>query len=310
MKKLIKTLLRIKINEVRYINSYWKQNAKEQPIKDNEVIRVFHGFSSNAGFDEALYTVLYGLSGKERARRIYSYESGNNPKGLFVSVDLDVPKRGFAGSGVIIEFSAKVSDLEAPVWVGGGSYFVQGQYTKSFKDDEEREQQRLKNRERDSASLDPRISQSDRPELAQTIFDNAERQALFVGDLNPNMIKYVWYNEVLHKERRTNGQWVRYTRKDFINKFKEEWENSKKSVHNRYSDRKADRIFKPNEDFNENLFIQRLESKYGEGAYERWLKYELERKFDDYYLKLYFWPKQMKQAKEFYLKKFPNLDNS
>lgn len=310
MKKQIKNLLRAYLNEVRYVNTNWKQYSKEQPIKDDEVIRVFHGFSGNAGFDEALYTLLYGLSGKERARRIYSYESGNNPKGLFVSVDFNVVKRGFAGSGVIIEFSAKVSDLEAPVWAGGGSYFVQGQYTKSFKDDDEREQQRLKNRERDAASLDPRISKSDRPELAQTIFDNPEKQALFVGDLNPNMIKYVWYNEVLHKERRTNGEWVKYTRKDFINKFKQEHGESTKSVEKRYGDYKSERMFKPNEDFNEKTFIKRLEAKYGEGAYDRWLKFELDRKFDEYYLKNYFWPKQMQQAKEFYLNKFPSLEKS
>jgi hypothetical protein len=310
MKNLIRKLLREGINEVRYINTNWKEFSKEDPIKDTEVFRVFHGFSGNAGFDEALYTILHGLSGKEMARRIYSYESGNNPKGLFVSVDFNVVKRNFSGSGVIIEFSARASDLEAPVWAGGGSYFVQGQYTKSFKGDDEREQQRLINRDRDATHLDPRVSKSDRPELGQTLFDNAERQALFVGDLNPNMIKYVWYNEVLHKERRTNGEWVKYTRKDFINKFKQEWEDSKKSVENRYGDRKANRMFKPNEDFDENIFIKRLESQYGEGTYERWLKYELDRKFDEYYLKSYFWPKQMQQAKKFYSKKFPNLDNN
>jgi hypothetical protein len=308
MKKHIKKLLRKHLNEVRYINTNWKEYSKEQPIKDDEVLRVFHGFSGNAGFNEALYTVLHGLSGKERARRIYSYESGNNPKGLFVSVDFNVVKRTFAGSGVIIEFSAKVSDLEAPVWAGGGSYFVQGQFTKSFKDDKEREQQRLQNRDREATNKDTRISKSDRPELGQTIFDNGERQALFIGDLNPNMIKYVWYNEVLHKERRTNGEWVRYTRKDFINKFKPEHDEATKSVEKRYSDYKSSRMFKPNEDFDENTFIERLEAKWGKDTYDRWLKYELDHKFSEYYLKNYFWPKQMQQAKEFYQNKFPDLE--
>jgi hypothetical protein len=308
MKNLIKKIILEQLNEVRYIKTGWNQFDKEKPIRDDEVIRVYHGFSSNAGFNEAFFAILHGLSGQERARRIYSYEYGNNPKGLFVSINFDVVKRNFAGSGVIIEFSTKVSDLEAPVWVGGRSYYVQGEYTQSFKDDEEREQQRLKNREREAASPYPQISQSDRPELAQTLFDNAERQALYIGDLNPNMIKYVWYNETLHKHNRTNGDWVRYTRKDFVNKFKDLYDD-KYTVSARYSDyNKSSRMFKPNDDFNEDVFIKKLEDKYGEGTYERWLKYELDRKFDEYYLKNYFWPKQMKQAREFYLKKFPHLN--
>jgi len=233
MKNHIKKLLRAYINEVRYINTNLKQYSKEEPIKDTEVFRVFHGFNS---FDEGLYIILHGLSGKERARRIYSYESGNNPNGLFVSIDFNIIKRNFSHGGIIIEFSAKALDLEAPVWAGGGSYFVQGQYTKSFKDNDEREQQRLINRDRDAANQDDRVAKSDRPELGQTIFDNAERQALFIGDLNANMIKYVWYNEILAKERRTNGEWVRYTRKDFINKFKNEHNDVTQSVEGKYSD--------------------------------------------------------------------------
>jgi len=307
MKNHIKKLLRAYINEVRYINTNLKQYSKEEPIKDTEVFRVFHGFNS---FDEGLYIILHGLSGKERARRIYSYESGNNPNGLFVSIDFNIIKRNFSHGGIIIEFSAKALDLEAPVWAGGGSYFVQGQYTKSFKDNDEREQQRLINRDRDAANQDDRVAKSDRPELGQTIFDNAERQALFIGDLNANMIKYVWYNEILAKERRTNGEWVRYTRKDFINKFKNEHSDVTKSVEGKYSDYKSQRMFKPNEDFNENIFIQRLEKKWGTGAYDKWLKYELDHKFDEYYLKNYFWPKQMQQAKIFYLNKFPQLEKN
>jgi hypothetical protein len=294
------------INEVRYINPnvFSKQHSKESPIKDDEVIRVYHGFTY---FDEGLYTVLHGLSGKEIARRIYSYESGNNPKGLFVSIDLPLIQRYFGGGGIIIEFSARVSDLEAPVWAGGGSYFVQGEYTKSFKDNDEREQQRLANREKYAKSSDERISKSDRPELGQTIFDNNEKQALFIGDLNPNMIKYVWYNEVRHKERKTNGPWVRYTRKDFIRMMKSEHKSATNNVNKSLPYSKNNRIFKPAEDFNEELFIKRLKDKYGDDAYDRWLNYELSYSFDTYRLQGYFWPKQMEQAKVFYKNKFPEL---
>lgn len=295
------------LDEVRYINTRWNQQLKEPPLKDNEVIRVYHGFSGGSGFNQALQTLVYGLSGKERARRIYSYESGNNPKGLFVSVDFNTVKKNFASSGVIIEFSTKLSDLEAPVWAGGGSYFVQGQLTKSFSNDQEREQQRLANREREKSNPATQISKSDRPELAQTLFDNAERQALFIGDLNPNMIKYVWYNQTLDQDRRTNGEWVRYTRTEFIDKFKHRIESSRQSLENQYGDYKSNRMFKPNEDFNEKEFMDKLNTKYGDGTYENWIEIELAYEFDEYNLRNYFWPKQMQQAKEFYKQKFPEL---
>lgn len=308
MNKLtIKKLLRKSLNEVRYINTNVdsKQFWKEDPIKDNEVIRVYHGFYN---FDEGLYTVLHGLSGKENARRIYSYEHGNNPKGLFVSVDLKLTQDRFASGGIIIEFSSKATDLEAPVWVGGRSYFVQGEYTKSFKDSDEREQQRLANREKYSQDSDERISKSDRPELGQTIFGNYEKQALFIGDLNPNMIKYVWYNEVRHKERRTNGPWVRYTRKDFVNMMKGEHKTVTNNVDKQYSYGKSGRMFKPAEDFDETIFAKRLEDKWGKGAYDNWLNYEIKYSFDSYHLQGYFWPKQMEQAKTFYKNKFPDIE--
>lgn len=230
------------LKEVRYIKN--KNIDKEEPLKDAETIRVFHGFNK---FDEAINVLVNGLSGKERAKRIYSYESGNNPYGLFVTVDLNIIKRGrFAHSGVIIEFSTKVSDLEAPVWVGGRSYFVQGEYTKSFKDLEEREQQRLINRQKAGESPYDMISKSDRPELAQTIFDNPERQALYIGDLNPNMIKAVWYNEKLHKERLLNGEWVRLSRKDFMTK-----------ININTKDIKNWAGYLPNDEFDYDDFVQR-----------------------------------------------------
>lgn len=266
------------LNEVRYINS--KHLDKEQPIKDTETLRVFHGFNK---FDDVETVLRQGLSGKERAKRIYSYESGNNPNGLFVTVDFNVIKRaGFAHSGVIIEFSSKVSDLESPIWVGGRSYFIAGEYTKSFKDMDEREQQRLINRQKSGESPYEFISKSDRPELADVIFDNPEKQALYIGDLNPNMIKSIWYNEVLHTKRRTDGEWVRMSRKDFINKLK--------------VDTKQSRFIKylPNDDFNFDEFVQ----KYYKGNYEDTSIQNFVKRYtnDEYNLKnIGFFPKQIKQ---------------
>ena len=278
MKKFISTTMREYLNEVRYIDT--KNINKEKPISDSDTIRVFHGFNS---FDDVETILKDGLSGKQRARRIYSYESGNNPYGLFVSVDFNVIKRaGFAHSGVIIEFSTKVADLESPIWVGGRSYFVQGEYTKSFKDLEEREQQRLINRQKAGESPYDYISKSDRPELADVIFDNPERQALYIGDLNPNMIKYVWYNEVLHTQRRTNGEWVRMTRKEFINKLKI---NTKSNRYLKYL---------PNDDFDFDVFIKKyFRGDYNSYGIKRFLEYDTTNEYD--LSNLGFFPKQIKQ---------------
>lgn len=266
------------LSEVRVVNP--KKIEKEEPLKDTQTIRVFHGFND---FKDVETVMTIGLSGKERARRIYSFEAGNNPYGLFVSIDLDAIKRaGFADSGVIIEFSTKVSDLEAPVWVGGRNYFVQGEYTKSFKDLDEREQQRLLNRQRAGESPYDYIAKSDRPELAETIFDNPERQALFVGDLDPNMIKYVWYNERLHKNRKLDGEWVRMKRIDFIKKV---GLNNKDERYLKYL---------PNDDFNFDEFVEKyFKGDYNNRSLKRFLEFDTKSEYD---LKNYgLFPKQIKQ---------------
>ena len=227
------------INEVRYLGN---KIEDETPLMDSETIRVYHGFNS---FKDAVKVLERGLSGRERAARIYSYEIGNNPYGLFVTTDFKMAK-SFSHSGVIIEFSTKVSDLEAPVWVGGRSYYVQGEYTQSFKDMDEREQQRLINRQKSGESPYDQISKSDRPELADTIFNNSEKQALYKGDLNPNMIKRVWYNERLHKERLTNGNWVKLSRNEFMKKVPDE----NKEKYDRWIK------YKPNDNFDFDEFVE------------------------------------------------------
>jgi hypothetical protein len=275
------------IKEVRYLDTKGYNIPKEKPLKDTETIRVYHGFYS---YDTALEVLKKGLSGKERARRIYSFESGNNPYGLFVTIDFEAAAK-FASSGIIIEFTTKVSDLEAPVWVGGRSYFVQGEYTQSFKDLDEREQQRLLNRQRAGESPYDAISKSDRPELAETLFDNPERQALYIGDLNPNMIKRVWYNEVRDLKRLTNGPWERYSVKDFLNYKKENKSKKRKRIN-----------FYPNDDFT----IENFKSFIGDDdsnltAYlDQIINYDLH---NDYTLKQYgFWPKQIKQIRDLHSK--------
>jgi len=276
--KNIATNINDYLNEVRYININDIEN--ENPLHDSETIRVYHGFND---FKDVEIILKNGLSGKENARRIYSYEIGNNPYGLFVTVDFNVIKRGgFAHSGVIIEFSTKISDLEAPVWVGGRSYFIQGEFTKSFKDLDEREQQRLINRQKTGESPYNYISKSDRTELADVIFENPEKQALYIGNLNPNMIKYVWYNEILHKERRTNGEWIRMSRKEFIDKLK--------------INTKIDKYLKylPNDEFNFDEFVSKyFKDDYNNSSLKRFLEFDTNNEYD---LKnLGFFPKQIEK---------------
>ena len=281
--KFIKINIDDYLNEVRYVDTKYPKVLSEPPLSDDETIRVYHGFNS---FRDVETLLRRGLSGKEKARRIYSFESGNNPYGLFVTVDLNVIKRGgFAGSGVIIEFTSKISDLESPVWVGGRSYYVAGEYTKSFKDMDEREQQRLVNRQKAGESPYDHISKSDRPELAEVIFDNPERQALYIGELNPNMIKYVWYNEVLHNERRTNGEWVRMTRKEFIDKLNI---NTKNTRYIKYL---------PTDDFIFDDFVK----KYFRGNHQSqdlriFLEFDTKNEHD--LKELGFFPKQIRQIRQ------------
>lgn len=282
MKKVIITegMYRSVLKESRYINI--KDMSKEQPLSDDETLRVFHGFND---FTDVENVLKKGLSGKIRAKRIYSYEAGNNPYGLFVSVDLNIAKK-FAHSGVVIEFSSKVRDLEAPVWVGGRNYFVQGEYAESFKDMDEREQQKLLNRQKAGESPYDYISKSDRPELASTIFDNPENQALYVGDLNPNMIKAVWYNETLHKDYSTNGKWVRLSRKDFINKLNINANNASTETKEYY----------PNDDFTIEDFKKRVGDLFLD--YLDTIIIDID---DDYALSRYgFYPKQIKQIRDLY----------
>lgn len=230
-RKKIKTLLREQlIKEVRYVNT--KPSEPSEPLTDKETIRVYHTF---ANYDQAKEVILNGLSGKQRAPRIHSYEHGNNPYGLFVTIDFDVAKRFAGPNSLIIEFSTKISDLEAPVWVGGRSYFVQGEYTQSFKSLDDREQQRLINRQEAGGSPYEHISASDRPEVARTIFENPEKQALFIGDLDPNMIKYIWQKE--------NGEWTRFKRKQFLKK-------------NKLSRDPETKLFLPSEDFSLDKFSE------------------------------------------------------
>ena len=273
-----------KLIEVRYIDTrqgdmvYGKKYKKDQnqvlfqePIKNNETIRVFHG----CDLETAVRACISGISGREKPiyGRNYSYEAGMNPLGLFVTTDFYKAKDfGSSNNGMcIIEFSAKASDLESPVWNGSGSYFGQGTDPRPFKNAEERNSQKMKYRDealnvKDDYVYDYKrdkdgnlqrkkvdipmdfIRDSDKPEMAYNIFMNNEHQALFMGDLDPNMIKRIWVNlpgegGYVH----TDSSYIPMTRKEFVKKFR----NTEFNVRG-YYDKKSKvenrKLYYPNED--------------------------------------------------------------
>jgi hypothetical protein len=202
-----------------------------------------------------------------------------------------------------MEFATKIRNLEAPVWPGGRSYYVQGEFTQSFKDDKEREEQRLKNREKHKTSQYPAINQSDRPELAWALYEGPEAQALFIGNLNPNMIRAFWVNEKLIKDNRTGGKWTRLTRKEFLKKYYRDEYLKIKTVGNdkpNYTEeyyKRQNKIFLPNEDLDINKLKEYLKKR--DYNFDEFVDYYI-KNWDDYVLNIYFYPKQISQLKKLY----------
>lgn len=295
---IVKALTQKTLEEVRHQNPNWRSNPEDlEPLKDTDSLVVYHGFS-NYSITDAILAVKNGISGQQLANRTYDYEAVNNPKGLFVSINFNKVKKEFAGSGIIIEFTAKVSDLEAPVWHGGGSYFVQGDKTSGFNKwngfEAEREAQRLKNREKEASNDISAIAQSNRPELAQTLFQNLENQALFIGHLNADMIKTVWVHEGLFFNNTYRGEWVRMSRIDFIRKYADKARIDKNST--KYRDARY-KIFRPNDDFNLDVLQAYLTKKNYQ--YDTFVKFYIQT-WNEEALNRYFYPKQIKQIYKFY----------
>lgn len=229
-------VLKRALKEVRYINS---NEPNQEPISNNEVLRVFHGFDS---IEDALLIAQYGTSGKSRHARKFSYENGMNPNGLFVTTDFKIASNDFSygKEQVVMEFSARTSDLDSPVWNNQGSYFGQFSNPKPFKNRDEREAQKQVYQNNASNSEYEYIKNSGNPAMAQNIFHNNEHQALFVGDLNPNMIKRFWVMD------NNSKRWIPYDRNSFLKTFgKREISMNKIEQHN-FPD---DKLFLPNEDF-------------------------------------------------------------
>lgn len=278
-------------------------DTQYHPLKQGDTLTVYHGFRD---FPHAVELALHGLSGKVRAARVYSYESDNNPYGLFVTIAKKVATEFVGGYGVqaIVEFTASVSDLEAPVWPGG-SYTVQGQYSQYFGHGAKgraarRDRTRVARDEIDAT--DDHITQSDDKLLSYMLMNSREHQALFIGHLDPHAV-VAW-----HVRAHYNDPWERITPQEFITRYGE----TKLDRNSRASEK----LFTPNEEFNGEEFIKRLRKRFGNGRddefFVNFVKSSWESiksaksKTDEFrhYYEMYLYPKQYIPALQWMKKTF------
>lgn len=271
------------LKEAKVLLPTYNRPNEQKPLKDSDVIRVYHGFND---VRDIFQTLKSGLSGQEKAKRIYSYEYNNNPNGLFVTISLDVAKQF---GNYIIEFHTPVSDLESPVWPNG-SYTVQGQMSGVFNSPEERENARMRKRDVASKSKYSSIRNSDRPELAEVLFDIHEPQALFVGQLNDNSVRAIWVSETPEKEG-SYSTFRRMSVKQFIRENQEKY----MSVPQTYTFR----VYKPRDKFEIEDFINRLvDKKSGKYNMSRSEIIDALKNLDKRDLLTYVWPNQLDDAWE------------
>lgn len=254
IRNIIKESLFKILNEVRYIPSYrdfhdkFKYDfADHNPIYNNERIRVFHGTDMKT----AIKFAKNGIDGTQKANRRFSYETGMNPNGLFVTTSFDVAT-DFFGNGnssdgyVVLEFTVNSNDLDTPVWNGQGTFFGQGSNPVPFRSKEERDTQKQQYNDKSKQRIEPHISHSDNPAMAERIFDNPEHQALFFGYLDPNQIKRFWV-----KRKDNDYKWQKYSFSQFMKKFGniEFYYDRDRQGNEIYKPLKRQKLYRPNEDF-------------------------------------------------------------
>ena len=269
-----------------------KNFEQEAPVKDSESVRVYHG----TDIPKALVMATKGFSGKERIQRVYSDEAWNNPAGLFVTINFDRAKY-FAtnnSDAVILEFSAKAADLDRPVWGGDThSYVTYGGVSGVFRNKAERQAEKRRQYNDAMTSNYSYVKDSDSPAMVQNLTTGMEQQALYFGDVEPNMIKRFWVKE--------GKSFVPYTRKDFLSKYA-----GKQSYLD--ADRKQEyKLYSPTENYvGIEDFARRWDKKYpdSKGTGEEFLNGIWEKMgnnngeisySDSMALKQIMWPKQLEQ---------------
>lgn len=267
LRNIIKESLTTVLNEVRYISSYPDFHDKqqyyihnEQPLKNGEKIRVFHG----TDMYNALKFAKNGIDGTERANRRFSYETGMNPHGLFVTTSFN-KATDFFGNGtphtgyVVLEFTVNTNDLESPVWNGQDTYFGQNSNPMPFRNKKERDIQKQRYNDKARTNTDDDhfsiIKTSDNPALAKNIFSNNENQALFFGQINPNQIKRFWV-----KRKDNDYKWEKYNLSQFLNTFGNREE---------FSEIKKNKLYLPNEDFTSIEDMMERQMKHLKKLYDK-----------------------------------------
>lgn len=231
--------------EVRYIDTkaeryggkvkkdnYYYKNYHQDPIKNSDKIRVYHGCNLKTAVDWC----INGTSGRLWHPRTYSYEAGMNPLGIFVTIDFETAKKfGYDNECMcVIEFTASAEDLETPVWNDSDSYFGQGSNPMPFRSKEDRDKQKQHYRQqaldikdiyydRNTTVSYDHIRQSDKPEMANRLMHQSENQALFMGNLDPNQIKRVWINAREEGKNYVNSTkaYVPLTRQEFLKRYRQ-----------------------------------------------------------------------------------------
>lgn len=257
-----------KISQVRQYqfdnqeNIFYKIIEKESPFDENDMIKVYHAFRS---INDAIITAEYGLSGKYKVPRLYSYESNNNPQGLFVTTNFKTATE-FTTYGAIMEFNCKFSELEVPVWPSGG-YTVQGQMAEYWdwdNIDEQRQEAINKRREEAKQSEFEAIRKSSRPELAESLMTPSEYQALFTGDLNPQKIIQFWIRDSKGEVPLISDPWKPLSREEFLGQEKYQMSKTmsgEEIMEESHRDIKG-KLFGPEDDFSSEKFLSMMNTIY------------------------------------------------
>lgn len=298
--------------EAREISSGFDINNID-PIKKEDEFRVYHGFYN---VNDAVNIALHGTSGKITTKRVYSYESENNPKGLFVTLNIKTAKKFAAGiQPVVMQFVAKENELQPPTWPGN-SWTGQGQMAQYFYQHPKgaklgRIEKIKQDQEEAKKSSYKAISQSNRPELANILF-GSEMQALFVGDLNSNRIEGFYVQRKQKEYLRVDDPWEFLSTQQFIKEFKDNF-NYKATT----DERSQYRIFMPDQEFNWQQMAKYFNDKYKknlnteEDVY-RFLKdalvgnFKITMKRDNFesIFSQYFWPKQLPKLHRWMVKMY------
>jgi hypothetical protein len=196
-----------------YLNevNYLNPNKFGEPKKDN----IIDGETIRVfhGIDRSgiIEKILKkGLSGSQKIIRTNSNDTAS-VNGLFVTINFELAKR-YASSGNIIEFTANIEDLAAVSDGASGTYNYKTAY--------------------------------------DNLLSPTKSEALYFGDLNPNMIKYIW---------KYDGKWNRYNRKEFIEKY------------NINTKRGSFDIFLPNDNFDMNKIIGLYKGKTKSDDFKRFI---------------------------------------